>query len=25
MSRRHFLRVFKRVTGTTPHSWRLGE
>ena len=25
MSKRHFLRVFKRATGTTPHSWRLGE
>jgi transcriptional regulator GlxA family with amidase domain len=25
MSKRHFLRMFKRATGTTPHSWRLGE
>jgi transcriptional regulator GlxA family with amidase domain len=25
MSKRHFLRVFKRATGTTPHSWRLAE
>ncbi|MEP9321747.1 helix-turn-helix transcriptional regulator [Paraburkholderia phymatum] len=25
MSKGHFLRVFKRTTGTTPHSWRLGE
>ncbi|MEM5369999.1 helix-turn-helix transcriptional regulator [Paraburkholderia azotifigens] len=25
MSKRHFLRVFKRATGTTPHSWRLVE
>jgi len=24
MSKGHFLRVFKRTTGTTPHSWRLG-
>ncbi|MEI6001359.1 helix-turn-helix transcriptional regulator [Paraburkholderia bengalensis] len=23
MSKRHFLRLFKRVTGTTPHSWRM--
>ena len=25
MSKRHFLRLFKRVTGTTPHSWRVEE
>lgn len=25
MSKRHFLRLFKRATGTTPHSWRVGE
>jgi transcriptional regulator GlxA family with amidase domain len=25
MSKRHFLRVFKRATGTTPHNWRLVE
>ncbi|MGT2477364.1 helix-turn-helix domain-containing protein [Paraburkholderia terrae] len=25
MSKRHFLRLFKRATGTTPHNWRLGE
>jgi transcriptional regulator GlxA family with amidase domain len=25
MSERHFLRVFKRATGTTPHNWRLVE
>jgi AraC-like DNA-binding protein len=25
MSKRHFLRLFKRVTGTTPHRWRVKE
>ena len=25
MSKRHFLRLFKRATGTTPHNWRVGE
>ncbi|CAG9255295.1 hypothetical protein PCAR4_390098 [Paraburkholderia caribensis] len=25
MSKRHFLRLFKRATGTTPHNWRVEE